>query len=134
MKNVFSKVIFITLIIGLILFAMTFTGCKGSDDSFDITDGTWGFFITGGEYSSGVVYAFQGSKTSGNVEYEGQVRGTYTLSGTTLRFTVEHYDSEDNTYIYSYEGIYTDYFNMAGTFSVTYPDGSVINGTWYAVR
>ncbi len=123
----------LSLIILTIVFALN-TGCKKNDDSFDITDGTWGFFLTAGSDNSSLVYSFQGEEEHGNVFYNNEERGTYTVSGTLVNFTVNHYDSAASLYVYVYTGTAGDYFNMSGSFSVTYPDGSVVSGTWEAER
>lgn len=110
------------------------TGCKKSDDSFDITDGSWAFYLQSGPDSSSLVYAFRGNKDEGNVYYSNENRGTYSVSGSLVNFTVSHYDVDDQLYLYTYTGTYSDYYNMNGSFTVRYPNGTILNGTWQAER
>lgn len=129
-----KRIIFtLTLIILTIGFAVN-TGCKKSDESFDITEGSWAFYLSAGGDSSSLVYTFRGEKDQGNVIYNNEVRGTFTVSGTLVNFTINHYDAEGSLYVYVYTGTSRDYFFMSGSFSVTYPGGSVTSGTWSAER
>lgn len=126
-------VLALSLIILTVVFAVN-TGCKKSDDSFDITDGSWAFYLAAGSDSSSLVYAFRGDKGQGTVYYNNENRGSYTVSGVLINFTVNHYDAAGGLYVYVYTGTSSDYYNMNGSFSVTYPSGSVISGTWSAER
>lgn len=110
------------------------TGCKKSDDSFDITDGSWAVYLQSGPDSSSLVYAFRGNKDAGNVYYSNENRGSYSVSGSLVNFTVSHYDVEDLLYLYTYTGTYSDYYHMNGSFTVRYPNGTILNGTWQAER
>jgi hypothetical protein len=110
------------------------SGCKKSGDSFDITDGSWAFYLQSGPDSSSLVYAFRGTKEAGNVYYSNENRGIYTVSGSLVNFTVSHYDVENLEYLYTYTGTHSDYYNMTGSFTVKYPNGTIINGTWQAER
>lgn len=129
-----KKIVFALTLIILAIGVMVNTGCKKSDDSFDITDGSWAFYIQAGGQNSALVYAFRGESGQGEVFYNNISRGTYTVSGTLINFTVDHYDSTGNIDVYVYTGTYSDYYNMSGTFSVTYSNGNVISGTWLAER
>lgn len=128
-KIVFSA----SLAILIITLALT-SGCKKSDDSFDITDGSWAFYLQSGSDSSSLVYAFRGTKESGKVYYSNENRGNYTVSGSLVNFTVSHYDVESLEYLYTYSGTFSDYYNMTGSFTVRYPNGTILNGTWQAER
>ena len=108
--------------------------CKSGEKGFDITEGTWGVFLETPAGSSALVYDFQGSKESGNVYYRNQERGTYRVTGNNVSFTVNHFDEQDNLFLYVYSGVVEDDFNMRGSFTITNPDGTVTNGTWTALR
>ena len=131
--NMKRIVLTLSLIILTIGFAVN-TGCKKSDDSFDITEGSWAFYLSAGSDNSSLVYTFRGEKDQGNVIYNNEVRGSFTVSGTLVNFTVNHYDAVGDLYVYVYTGTSRDYLFMSGSFSVTYPGGSVISGTWSAER
>ncbi|MCP5104907.1 MAG: hypothetical protein GY950_16090 [bacterium] len=125
----------LTILLILVVTAFTVnTGCKKSDKGFNISDGTWGFYLQTNAGTSALVYDFQGSETQGEVYYRHENRGTYTVSGNIANFTVNHYDPENNLFVYVYRGTFGDYYNMSGSFSVTNPDGSVTSGTFTAER
>jgi len=129
-----KKSAWVLSLIILIIGAAVNSGCKKSDDSFDITDGNWAFHLAAGSDSSSLVYTFQGDKLQGSVYYNNENRGSYTVSGVLINFTVNHFDAAGGLYVYVYSGMSSDYFHMSGNFSVTYPGGSVISGTWSAER
>jgi len=129
-----KKIVLVLSLIILTIGVAVNTGCKKSDDSFDITDGSWSFHLSAGSDSSSLVYAFRGDKGQGSVYYNNENRGTYTVSGVLINFTVNHYDVAGGLYVYVYSGTSSDYYHMRGSFSVTYPGGSVISGTWTAER
>jgi hypothetical protein len=132
MKNIVLKLFFLLMIIALV--TVTNIGCKKGDEGIDITDGTWGLLLTSNSNTVALVYDFQGDQEQGNVYYSGARRGTYSVSGDIVNFTVNHYDEEDNLYLYTYSGRFIDYYNMSGAFYVTYPDGSIVSGTFTAER
>lgn len=129
-----KKSVWVLSLIVLTIGVAVNTGCKKSDDSFDITDGSWAFHLVAGGDSSSLVYSFRGDKGQGSVYYNSENRGSYTVTGTLINFTVNHYDVAGALYVYVYTGTSRDYFYMSGNFSVTYPGGSVISGTWSAER
>ena len=118
----------------IVVAALLTVGCPKKDEGIDITDGTWGFFLETATGSTGVVYDFRGSKTSGSVYYSGQERGTFTVTGDNVRFSVDHFDPQGNQFHYEYVGLFVDYFNMSGTFTALNPDGSTTSGTFTATR
>lgn len=131
MKKTVLKSFLIFIMIGLIFSS----GCTKGEKEFDITDGTWGFFLQGTNGTNfGWVYQFVGNKQSGSI-YSNDIRvGAYTVSGDIVDFTTQHYDSQNNVFIFDYDGVIVDYFKMNGTFSITPPNGPIINGTWTADR
>jgi hypothetical protein len=128
-KNILKLFLFLA-IISLVINI----GCKKSTGGIDITEGTWGFSLETAEVSTVVVYDFQGDPQQGNVYYRQENRGTYTVSGDMVNFTVDHYGSDNDLYLYTYSGIIEDYNHISGTFYVTYPDGSIVSGTFTAER
>jgi hypothetical protein len=131
MKKHFSIIWIITLIIFLSLFTVR---CKKAEPAFDITNGSWGVFLELPDSSPAVVYAFQGSLSRGDVIFNNEVRGAYTVNNTTVFFTVNHYDAESELYLYAYTGSITGPHNMSGTLVITFPDTTTVNGTWRAER
>jgi hypothetical protein len=130
MKKIVFKLLLFMVIVGL----TAGTACKSGDKGFDITEGTWGIFLETPAGSNALVYDFQGNKESGEVYYRNQERGTYRVSGSNVSFTVNHFDEQDNLFLYVYSGAVADDFNMSGSFTVTNPDGTVTNGNWTALR
>jgi hypothetical protein len=130
MKKNISKLFVLVIIIGLVVNI----GCKKKDEGIDITDGTWAFFLETSDGSNALVYDFRGDQQQGNVYFQNENRGTYTVSGNMANFTVNHYDAESNLYVYTYSGLFSDYYNMSGSFYISMPDGSTINGTFTAER
>lgn len=134
MRKMAAKLSLILLMGFLSLMALTNQGCKSEDDSFDITSGSWAVFCKFNNQDWAYVYSFRGNKQSGEVFYSEQKRGTYTVSGSTVQFTLTHYDVSNNSYTYNYSGVYSDTLNMKGSISVNYPDGSKKDGSWRAER
>lgn len=130
MKKNVSILFLLVMIIGLVFNI----GCKKTEEGIDITDGTWAFFLESSDGSSALVYDFRGDPQQGNVYYRNENRGTYTVSGNMVNFTVNHYDGDNNLYLYTYSGLLSNYYNMSGSFSINMPDGSTINGTFTAER
>ncbi len=129
-----KKIVFNLLLLMVIISLTASMACKSGDKSFDITEGTWGVFLESSTGSSALVYDFQGSKESGNVYYRNQERGTYNVSGNNVSFTVNHFDEQDNLFLYVYTGVVIDDLNMSGSFTITNPDGTTTTGTWTALR
>lgn len=130
MKKIVFKLLLLIIVGGL----TAGTACKSGEKGFDITEGTWGVFLETPAGSSALVYDFQGTKASGKVYYRNQERGTYSVSGNNVSFTVNHFDGQDNLFLYVYSGVVVDDLNMSGSFTITNPDGTVTNGTWTALR
>ncbi|HLP44867.1 MAG TPA: hypothetical protein VK469_02920 [Candidatus Kapabacteria bacterium] len=133
MKDLEKKVFKLFLV--FIMIGLTANiGCKKGEKEFDITDGSWGILLQTTTNSAGWVYQFVGTKESGSIFYQNIRLGTYTVSGDIVDFTTQHYDAQNNLYVYDYDGLIVDYFKMNGTFSITPPDGIVVNGIWTATR
>lgn len=130
MKQNVWKLFLILMMIGL----TANMGCKKGETEFDITDGTWGVYLTTSTSSAGWVYQFVGSKESGSIYYDSVNLGTYNVYGDTVTFTTNHSDDEDKVYVYVYNGVVIDNYSMSGTFIIKPPDGSIVTGTWTASR
>ncbi|MCU0285190.1 MAG: hypothetical protein MUF15_02215, partial [Acidobacteria bacterium] len=61
MKNARKKVLKLFFVFIMIVLT-TNIGCKKGEKEFDITDGSWGFFLQTGGVSAGWVYQFIGSQ------------------------------------------------------------------------
>ncbi len=132
MIKIVSKLFFFVVLIALV--TVPDIGCKKKEEGIDITDGSWGFVLTSDSTTVAVVYDFRGDRSQGDVYYRGVRSGTYTVSGDLVNFIVNHYDAENNLYLYTYRGMLLDHFNMSGSFTVTYPDGTIVSGTFTAER
>ncbi|MCP4219974.1 MAG: hypothetical protein GY765_35410 [bacterium] len=122
-------------IVTLLLLTFSGVGCKSESKGFEITNGSWGFSLQTPGGISTLVYTFEGGYTEGNVIYRGEVRGTFTVTAdVNVRFTVNHYNADSEVFVYSYTGTISDFYNMGGDYSVAYPDGSSLGGTWTASR
>ena len=130
MKNNVSKLFLLLMVISLVVNI----GCKKTNEGIDITDGTWAFSLETAEGSPVVIYDFRGNLQQGNVYYRQENRGTYTVSGDIVNFTVNHYSSDNSLYLYTYSGTIGDYNHMSGNFYISYPDGSTVSGTFTAER
>ncbi len=123
------------LIIAIIFALITSTtGCK-TDEGFDITNGSWGFFLTssvGGQMS--MVYAFRGGKNSGDVVFSGIIVGTYGISRNSVIIHTEHNASTGETYIYDFNGTIESNAKFTGTFTLQFPDNPNVTGTFEATR
>lgn len=129
-----KKIVFNLLILMTITGLTATMACKSGGKSFDITNGTWGVFLESPSGSNALVYDFQGNKDQGTVYYQNEDRGTYTVAGNTVSFTVNHFDEQGNLFVYIYTGSVIDDLNMSGTFTISNPDGTTTTGTWTALR
>jgi hypothetical protein len=129
-----KKIVFNLLLLMIIIGLTASMACKSGDKGFDITNGTWGVFLESSLGSNALVYDFQGNKDQGTVFYRNEDRGTYTVAGSNVSFTVNHFDAQGNLFLYVYTGTVIDDLNMSGSFTITNPDGTTTNGTWTALR
>jgi len=113
---------------------LTSTGCK-TDEGFDITNGSWGFFLTsseGGEMS--MVYAFNGTKNKGDVYFSSEAVGSYTVSRNLVIIHTEHNASTGETFVYDFDGTVETDAKITGTFTLSFPDNPNVTGTFEALR
>lgn len=126
--------------IGLISLVFVFAlivatpGCK-TDEGFDITNGSWGMFLTsttGAQMS--MVYAFRGSQTNGDVNFNGIDVGSYSASRNHVIIHTEHDGSDGNVYIYDFDGTANGDNQINGTFVLQSEGNEDVTGTFEAVR
>ncbi len=133
MKKISS--ILLLMLVAISLLALG--ACKSGDgQTNDITNGTWGLYLTMNDSIIGLVYDFRGTPGSGDVYYKNAKRGTFTVTGETfVSFTVSHYDEEGGEHVYEYSGSFKDFYHMDGSYTITLPSGEVLKGgTWTAQR
>jgi len=105
-------------------------GCKKANDII----GTW--FVTtsllGDTFTE--TYDFVGNKSSGEVLWEGQSLGTYSVFGDNVSFTLEYYDADDDYTVEVYNGSFDGVDFMSGTFTYTVEGYPSASGTWFGER
>jgi hypothetical protein len=120
----------ITSTIIIVLALMTLPGCKKAND---IT-GPW--FITtsllGENFTE--TYNFVGNKNSGEVLWEGQTLGTYSVFGDNVGFTLEYYDEDNDYTVEVYNGFFDGIDFMSGSFTYTVEGYPSASGTWFGER
>lgn len=110
-------------------------GCKQAD--YNIT-GNWLVNFTLDDTGSFLV-AFSGSKTLGNVIWENQMSGEYSVSDRQVDYVLRIYISASNAtvlVIYNFNGSFDDKDHMSGTVSAYLYDSpsDITTGTWTAQR
>ena len=122
--------LFIMFIIIIALALMTLPGCK---KAYDIT-GTW--FITttllGENFTD--TYTFVGNRNSGDVLWEGQALGTYSVVGDDVSFTLEYFDADDDYTVEVYNGFFDGRDFMSGSFTYTVEGYPSASGVWFGDR
>jgi hypothetical protein len=125
-----KKRLLIMSVIITVLALMTLPGCKKAND---IT-GTW--FITTsllGEIFTDT-YTFTGNRNSGDVLWEGQALGTYSVFGDNVSFTLEYYDADNDYTVEVYNGFFDGRDFMSGSFTFTVEGYPSATGTWFGER
>ncbi len=125
-----KKQLLIMSVIITVLALMTLPGCKKGPD---IT-GTW--FITNyllGE-SFTDTYTFVGNRSSGEVLWEGQSLGAYSVNGYQVDFLLEYINADGNYTIESYIGLIEDDNYMSGTIYYTVEGDPRVTGSWFGER
>jgi len=111
------------------LFIMIF-GCKGT--VYDIT-GTWEFEIVMNDGNvMADTYSFTGSIERGDVYYEGQRLGTYTVMDRDVNITLTYYDEDDDYTVETFSGYFEDKYSMSGTYTLFIDGYGTFAGTWTA--
>lgn len=122
--------LFITLIVIIVLALMTLPGCKKAND---IT-GAWFITITLLDETFTDTYTFVGNRNSGDVIWEGQALGTYSVVGDNVSFTLAYYDDEDDYTVEVYNGFFDGIDFMSGTFTFTVEGYPSAFGDWFGER
>lgn len=117
-------------IIITVLALMTLPGCQ---KKLDIT-GTW--FITtslqGESFTD--TYTFVGNRSSGEVLWEGQSLGSYSVNGYQVDFLLEYIDGDGDYIIESYDGLIEEESYMSGTIYYTKEGFPRVTGSWFGER
>lgn len=124
----------ITILGVVLLLAALFadTGCK-KKTNFDIR-GSWDITVTllGDDFD--YIYSFSGDSRSGDVLWEGQVLGTYSVSDDFVNFTLEYYDQDDDYTVEVYRGYFDADDQMSGSVTITIEGYQSVSGSWIALR
>jgi hypothetical protein len=127
-----KKSLLLILVIIATLGLLTLSGCKKNDD-YDIT-GTWYLTLDFGDYTANETYTFVGNDRSGDVLWEGQALGTYSVVGESVSFTVEYINQDDEYTVEVYNGSFDNDRQMSGSFTITIEGLGSASGTWWADR
>ncbi len=123
----------ITFIIVVIIVTLAFLVLPGCEKAKNIT-GTWIITTTLlGEYFT-ETYDFVGNKNSGEVLWNGQSLGTYSVSGDNVSFTLEYYDADDDYTVEVYNGFIEAEDFMSGSFTYTVEGYASVSGSWMGER
>jgi len=127
-----KKTLMILMIAVTLTGLLLHTGCKKSN-RYDIV-GTWEFTSTliGQSYTE--IYTFSGDNRGGNVLYEGQALGTYSVTGSVFSCTLEYYDIDDDYTVEVYNGSFDHDDAMSGNFTYSVEGYQTVNGTFFADR
>ncbi len=106
-------------------------GCN--NHTFNIT-GTWYFTIIIYDEDFNETYTFVGNRHSGEVFWEGQSLGDYSVSGDQVHFTLEYYDADDDYTVETFHGYIDADDRMGGDVTVTIEGYEPATGDWEAVR
>jgi hypothetical protein len=119
------------LLIALIVAGLFFnTSCKRKN-RFDIR-GTWVFDITvlGETFTEN--YTFVGDRQAGDVLWEGDTFGTYSVIDDFVSFTLEYYDIDDDYVVEVYKGYFDSRDYMSGDVTITIENYPTVMGDWVA--
>jgi hypothetical protein len=122
--------LFIMFIIFNVLVLITLPGCK---KGIDIT-GTWVITTSLSGESFTDTYTFVGNKSSGEVLWEGQSLGTYSVNGYNISFLLEYIDADGDYIVESYDGLIEEEDYMSGTIYYTEEGNPRVTGSWFGER
>jgi len=126
------KKIVVLIIILIVAGLFVNTGCK-TKNVFDITGG-WVFTITLLGESFDEVYTFVGDERAGDIYWEDQNLGTYSVTDDFVNFTLEYYDIDDDYVVEVYRGSFDTIDQMSGSVTITIEGFDSVDGTWVAYR
>ncbi|HLP62352.1 MAG TPA: hypothetical protein VK186_26160 [Candidatus Deferrimicrobium sp.] len=121
------------LMLAVILAAVGLLVQGGCKNHFNIT-GVWDFIITLEGQDFYETYTFVGDRSSGEVFWEGQSLGLYTVSGDQVHFKLEYYDADDDYTVEDFYGNADTHDDMSGTVTYTVEGYTPVSGDWVAVR
>jgi hypothetical protein len=125
-----KKRFFFMYIIIIVLALATLPGCK---KAHDIT-GTWFITTTLLGETFDETYTFVGNRSSGEVLWENQALGTYSVYGDNVSFTLEYYDADNDYTVEVYNGYFEERDYMSGSFTYTVEGFPSASGTWFGER
>lgn len=120
----------IIILVAAVLFVNT--GCK-KKIVFDIT-GAWVFTVTILGESFDDIYTFVGDERAGDIYWEDQSLGTYSVTDDFVNFTLEYYDIDDDYVVEVYRGSFDTIDQMSGSVTITIEGLPSVDGTWVAYR
>lgn len=123
--------VLIIVAMAAVLLLAAFSGCKKNEN--DIT-GIWFFTLSFPDGSVDEVYDFIGNPNSGQVYWEGQALGTYSVFGDNISFTLEYIDGDGDYTVEVYNGTIVHDDEMNGTVTITWEGIGSSSGTWFASR
>jgi len=106
-------------------------GCKSHRN--DIT-GTWFFTLTFPGETFTETYTFVGTRQSGEVYWEGEVLGTYSVIRDDVSFTLDYIDADGDYTVEVYYGSFVNDNEMMGSITVTVEGYGSASGSWIAER
>ncbi len=105
-------------------------GCKGT--VYDIT-GQWDFDIIMDDGNvMADTYSFAGSIESGDVFYNNQRLGTYTVMDRNVNITLTYYDEDDDYTVETFSGYFDDKYSMSGNYTLYIEGYGTFPGRWEA--
>lgn len=123
--------LFIIVAVTAALLLPVLSGCKKHQN--DIT-GVWFFLLTFPDGDVEEYYDFVGNDSSGQVYWEGQALGTYSVFGDNVSFTLEYIDGDGDYTVEVYNGTILHDDEMNGSVTITWEGLGSQTGTWYAER
>ena len=127
------KKIIVIMIMSLVVAGLFInTGCK-KKTAFDIT-GVWVFTTTLLGESFDEIYTFVGDERAGDIYWEDQILGTYSVTDDFVNFTLEYYDIDDDYVVEVYRGSFDMIDQMSGSVTFTIEGLPSVDGTWVAYR
>ncbi|MCU0284886.1 MAG: hypothetical protein MUF15_00680 [Acidobacteria bacterium] len=126
-----KKIILLPAVILAAVILLVQGGCK--DKAFNIT-GTWDILITIDGVDFNEIYSFVGDRVSGDLYWEGQLLGFYTVSGDQVHFQLEYYDADDDYTVEDFRGYIDTNDQMSGNVTYTVEGYNPVTGTWIAAR
>ena len=119
--------IFVLILSFFLLFSL---GCKRT--VYDIT-GSWDFDILMDDGNAMAdTYSFSGSIESGDVYYNNQRLGEYTVNDRSVNITIQYYDEEDDYTVETFSGYFDDKYSMSGSYTLYIEGSGTFPGIWTA--